>query len=332
MKRTAVIATVILSSLLSYFVVDALIVDPPETTAPETERFPIVTRFDIARDYGYFIGDEIPLTLIIETSQNVVLDLVNLPHQGDQHGLFEVRDFTLTTSTSAHGGTTYRAAYSLQYFGAAPLTTQFEPLEILYAPTADQASATHVYTYKSLFTQPLTINISRIGPYQPTEALDPKGPISDTRSALVWLSCLLGVAFVFLSVGGWSKAWLDHRRQQNTSELAPPTAAAEALQALRQPAGQFAFLSESTPSPSVRLGHIMREYLQAECSVSAFALTPSELVSRVNGAPHAQTLLGLLQQCDAFTYGATAADQEEERLLWAKTLALFEQLDNEGSS
>jgi hypothetical protein len=307
--------------------------DTAESVKPEAEPFPIVTRFDITRDYGYFIGDEIPLTLVVETAKGVVLDLVNLPHRGEQHGLFEVRDFALTSTASKDGGTVYRVAYRLQYFGAAPLTIQFEPLEILYAAADAGVSTTPVPNYKSLFTQPVAINISRIGPYEPTKALDPKGPLPDKRAEFVWLPCLLGVTLLTVALGGWGKAWAHRQRQHRIPELTQPTMAAQTLQALRQPVGPFGFLhKEEAPAASTYLGHVLRQYVQAEWGVPAFALTPAELSSRLQGTPQAKSLLNILQQCDTLKYQQTQTDEAEERFLWEETVALFEQLETRSTS
>ena len=324
MKRTALI--LVLVGLCGYLAVEAFVVKAAEPVAPVSEGFPIATRFDVPRDYGYFIGDEIPLTLIIETAKGTVLDLVNLPHKGEQHGLFEIRDFTLTSTPDAAGGTVYRAAYQLQYFGAAPLTIQFEPLEILYALADGNANSTRVSTYRSLFTQPATINISRIGPYQPTQALDPKGPLTDTRADLVWLPCLLGTTFLLLAIGGWRQAWVRQQRQQSLPEPTQTTAVEKALQALRLPAGRFGLCHAETPAASDCLGHIIREYVQAEWNVPAFTLTPAELAARLQGEPDVQSMLDLLQKCDTVKYGPTT-DQATERFLWEETLTLFEQLE-----
>lgn len=327
MKRTAVIAVFV--GLFSYLAVEALAEETPEPAAPAPEPFPIVTRFDIPRDYGYFIGDEIPLTLYIETAKHAVLDLVNLPRKGEQHGLFEIRDFALTSTYDAAGGIVYRAAYRLQYFGAAPLTIQFVPLEILYALAKDNSA--HVSSYRSLFTQPVTINISRIGPYQPTQALDPKGPLTDARADLVWLPCLLGTTFLFLAMGGWRQTWRQYRRQQRSPEGVQTSNIDKALHALRLPTGHLGFLHVETLSASARLGHIIRDYLQAAWNVPAFTLTPAELAARLQGETRAQPLLDLLQQCDTYTYQPTT-DQAAERLLWEATLTLFEHLDKENAS
>jgi hypothetical protein len=265
MKRAVLLLmSAALVSLLGYLGVEAFIPvattpEPPQAAAPSgSAPFPIVTRFEIARDYGYFIGDVIPLALVVEVRKGVVVDLVNLPHKGEQHGLFEVRDVTITPSFQADGTTLYRAAYRLQYFGAAPLATEFEPLEILYAPASDRDAATQAYQYKSLFSQPVHINISRIGPYQPTKALDPKGPLPDRRLALFWGPSILGAVCLMAAVGGWGRAWWRGRHRHT---IVGDTLAEEALQRLRHHATLLAADESHRVAVATQLGHIMRDYL-----------------------------------------------------------------------
>jgi len=64
-----------------------------------------------------------------------------------------VRSFLLTSVDQPNTRRLYRADYRLQYFGAAPLTLQFEPLEILYASGQNRDEVAKRYVYKSLFTQ-----------------------------------------------------------------------------------------------------------------------------------------------------------------------------------
>lgn len=119
----------------------------PEGETQAVKRFPIVTRLEMERAYGFFIGDEIPLTLEIEIESGVVLDLVNLPREGEQHGAFEVRHFHLTSTEQPDARRLYRADYRLQYFGAAPLTLKFKPLEILYAAAEHRDDVAQRYLY-----------------------------------------------------------------------------------------------------------------------------------------------------------------------------------------
>ncbi len=289
-------------------------------------RFPIVTRLDVERAYGFFVGDEIPLTLEIEIERDVVLDLVNLPREGEEHGAFEVRIFDLTLVDRPDGGRLYRVDYRLQYFGAAPLTLKFEPLEILYASGQNRDDAAQRYVYKSLFTQALTIDISRIGPYRPTPALAPKGPLNDPRPWRIWIAGILGSLCVLAAVGGGGREWWLSYQQRRGA--AARSAAAETLERLRQEEEARVPIEPVDATAVAALGGIMREYLNNAWGVSAYTLTPSELASRLEGStPQVQDVLALLQECDTLKYQPEAQDHDEEHVLWDEAVTLFEQLD-----
>jgi hypothetical protein len=161
--------------------------------------------------------------------------------------------------------------------------------------------------------------------------LEPKGPLTDTRADLVWLPSLLGATFLLLAIGGWRHQWVRQRQQQSLPESTQTTPVEKALQALRLPVGRFELCKGETPAASDSLGHIIREYLQAEWNVPAFTLTPAELAAHLPEEPDVQSLLDLLQKCDTVKYGPTT-DQATERFLWEETLTLFEQLDTRRAS
>jgi hypothetical protein len=304
---------------------------PPITPAPP-EQFPILSQFELSRDYGYFIGDEIPLTLVIETTADVVLDLVNLPQKGDTHGLFEIRDVHITSSPGEHATQIYRADYILQYFGPTPYSAPFGPLEILYAlPRAPDASQP-TYTYKRLLTQPAVIHIARLGPLRVNQAVQLKGPVDDQRAGIIWVSFFFGTTLLLTAVGGWG--WEGYRAWQRRRVLAArtPTPAERALQALQRDAtALFCLPKGPPPSIGVTLDHIIRTYLHAAHQVPAFTLTPAELALHLEGIPSAQNLLHLIERCAALKYQPPAASLTAEQTLWWDAIALFEHLQQEST-
>ncbi len=328
MKKNVIILTIVsaLASFLGYLA--ALVFHPGASVipSPNPERFPIISRFELLRDYGYFIGDEIPLTLIIETTGNVVLDLVNLPQPGEKHGVFEIRNRTLSSSTRSSQKKLYRVAFILQYFGPTPLTTQFDALEILYAvPQGQQDSL----TYRSLFTQPVTINISRIGPYRSPKALAVKGPLSDSRLWLIWTAICTGIVCIAISGGGWGRIWWK-QRQRKALQISKPPAAATILARLQREEDLFfpsAILSSF--SAGERLAQTLREYLQMEGQVAAFSMTTNELACSLNGTPGAQAVLHLLKQCDALKYSPSTTSTLTAQDLWRQAITLFASLQKE---
>jgi hypothetical protein len=297
-----------------------------EETAEDTAPFPILTRFELPRDYGYFIGDEIPLTLVVEVSKGVVLDLVNLPKPGEKHGLFEIRDLRLTTTPEALGGTIYRAAYTLQYFGVTPLTAHFEPLEILYAPSADRLAPTHTYIYKSLLTQPIVLNLARIGPYGPTGALDMAGPVADSRVALVWGSFSVGALCLLIVMGGSGRQWYVSRKCRQTARQADLSPVAAALEVLRQEGVALHPVTEAPCAGVERLQLLLRQYIQAVYAVSASTLTTTELGRLLSDQPFGKDILNLLARCDLVKYEASSVSLADAQQLWWEALMVFEKL------
>ncbi|GIX49018.1 MAG: hypothetical protein KatS3mg131_3229 [Candidatus Tectimicrobiota bacterium] len=329
MKRFFLIGLVVVAAAAGFAIARLLATSPapppaldsPAAAAEGAQHpFPLVSRFELPRRYGYFIGDPIPLTLVLETRAEVVVDLVNLPRRGEKHGLFEVREVTLTTHRRG-GHKVYRAHYTLQYFGATPLDVEFAPLEILYA-RADTAPGG--LRYRRLLTQPVIINISRLGPYRPTPPMDIKGPLPARRAGLGWGGLALGVALLGTAGGQLGWRWWRRRRQQ--AEYQEPTPLEKTLQRLQQ---EVAALRPPPVSPlplSTRLGDLLREFLQAAYGVPAFALTPSELAARLPATPACQKLIDLLQQCDGLKYRQPGSSEPDAQgLLW-EALLVFEKL------
>jgi hypothetical protein len=294
--------------------------------AGAAERFPILTRFEVPRNYGYFIGDEIPLTLVVETSQGVVLDLVNLPKKGEKHGLFEIRDVRLSTVPQAAGGTIYRAAYVLQYFGATPLTVLFEPLEILYAQSVERTTATQTYSYQSLLTQPVSLTLARIGPYGPTNALEIKGPVTDARPCLRWGSFSMGVLFLLYATGAGARQWYLARASHQACRGAALSPAAATLESLHQEGRVFRPMMEAVCPGVERLQELIRHYLYTTHAISANTLTTTELGVFLHDKPCGKELLAILERCDTVKYEPPLAAQMDERQLWWETITVFEKL------
>lgn len=224
-KFTTGLSIALLSALLTY-----LASQPPAETqhtpfatfaiGMPVEKFPILPRFEVPRNYGFFIGDEIPLQLVIETTGDVMVNLEKLPQKGQKHGPFEVSDMRITRQTPAGHGVIYRVAYALQYFGPTPLTAVFEGVEILYASATDgpypRASA-----YKRLVTQPVSIDMARLSPLHLTASRRPKGALQDQRMLTVWLGVVCTA--ICLTAGGvlGVKAWQQKVRQQPKSQTVP---------------------------------------------------------------------------------------------------------------
>ena len=311
---------------VSYLVVSFLVTTRPAPPTAPSERFPILSRFELQRDYGYFIGDAIPLRLVVETASGVVLDLVHLPQKGEKHGVFEIRDLQLTTSASADGGKVYYADYTLQYFGATPLIGRFEPLDILYALPTDRAALTNTYSYKSLLTQPVAIHIARIGPDQPVPSLDIKGPIDVSRTGIIQTSFATGAMLLLIALGGGYREWHRARQRRQACHAASLTPTNTTLAVLRQESAAWYPAAEPGFPGVIRLHHLLRQYLHDTLGRPANTLTTTELAVMLPDKPFYKDLLYLLERCDTLKYQAPTDTNTEERQLWWEAMTLFEKL------
>lgn len=289
-----------------------------------------MSRFELPRDYGFFIGDAIPLTLVIEADREVILDLVNLPRAGNTHGLFEIRQMALHTTTLSNRTKVYRVAYTLQYFGPTPFTAPFGPLELLYALPDKAASLSAPYTYRSLFTQPAMVHLARLGPQYSTPAVTIKGPWDDARNDLVRGLAGLGAACMLAALWGWGRQWHRSGGWRRGASAQTLTTAEQAIQQLRQEATTVLQPPAAIPSPGARLDHIVRTYIQATHHIPALTLTLAELATQLRNRPQGQALLEVLERCEALKYQpSSAARPAAERELWHSTVALFEAIQQE---
>ena len=318
--------------LCGYLTVHAFIITQPAPAPTSSDQFPIQSRFELPHDYGYFIGDIIPVTLVLETTPDTVLDLVNLPQAGESHGLFEIRDRSIT-STKTPVATIYRVTYAVQYFGPAPLTTHFGPLEILYAHTGSSQAAGRGYTYKTLLTQPTMIHIARMSPSHPSQRPTLKGPLHAQNAYFVWLSFSVGTTCMLGALGAWGRAWRTAWKRRQAEATRIPTATEQALQRLQRDVASGSPLADETATGTgEQLDRILREFLRAEYQVSALTLTTAELEQQLNGAPHAKELLDLLERCMVLKYQPASASVAAERDLCQQAVELFETLQREASS
>jgi hypothetical protein len=327
MKQLRILGIAMVTAALSY-AADLSHRSQAAEPPTEPERFPILTRFEYPRNYGYFIGDEIPLTLLVETSKGVILDLINLPKTGEKHGLFEIRQVHLTTEPATEGGTVYRAAYTLQYFGPAPLTIQFEPLEILYAQSGERLSTPQTYTYKSLLTQPVTLSLARIGPYGPTHALDIKGPAAASRAGLLWGSFGIGALCLMAAIGAGSTYWYRHRKNHQAAGAVPQSPAESTLHSLHQEGAVLRPMAEAALPGVERLQYLLRQYVHATYGLSASTLTTTELEALLHEQPYGKELGDLLERCDTLKYEAPAGCQADAWQLWWEAITVFEKLQH----
>jgi hypothetical protein len=312
-----------------------------ETPTAETDRppvpagqpFPILPRIELPREYGFFVGDEIPLTLIVEVAAGARIDLVNLPQKGNTHGVFEVRDVHIKEALQGHGKRVYRLEYLLQYFGPAPLTVIFPPLEILYAHDQERDAVSGAYDYHTLLTQPAHIHIARLGPLAPADARTVAAPFADERTPLTW--GLIGLGGLCLAVGSCGLGRQGYRQLAafRRATGGAPTPEAQALEALR--GVEHLTREERLPEVSVQVSEIVRRFLGEVYLFSPFTKTTAELVQALPDGLYRQEVHRLLSDCDVLKFGARPGSRQASQALLSWAVGLIQRFgaeDGEGQS
>lgn len=307
------------SALLTYLILQSPSAPqhPPLSTfavGMPVEKFPILPRFEVPRNYGFFIGDQIPLRLIIEIADDIVVNLEKLPQKGQKHGPFEIADMQISRQTTAGHGAIYQVSYSLQYFGPTPLTAAFEGVEILYASVTERHPPRQTSTYKRVVTQPVLINMARLSPLHHTASRKPKGAIHHQRMLTVWLG---GIFTAFcLTAGGvlGVKAW--RQRVQHASQSLP---LAPEKQDLHLP-----LYAAPSPHDGVsdhatllqRLRRTLQAHIQSVYGLPAASMSSAEIAEQLPNHPDAKAIMSLLEWCDTLSSQTPYQPYEDEQGLY----------------
>lgn len=286
-------------------------VTPGEADPSDQDSFPITIDFHCPRDFGFHIGDEIPLTVTLEAQKGVTLDLVNLPQKKDIHGPFEVRDMRVRKRTE-NGRTVYTVRYKLQCFTPAIAVDRvnFPPLHIGYATKEDWDPMESKYRYQRLFSQPFEILFSRTATYFGSMK-DIKGPIPDKKAAVLWkIAIIAGGLIALAALFTWPWNFI-RKRQQMGQEQPCPTAKDRALKALQGARENCFNYDDHRKRLYFEINAILRDFLK-EVFVLPTANRPAlEIIRHLKGRPEYEELMDFVGRINRVIYeGSPPVDVE----------------------
>lgn len=313
---------------LSLASVLALAVWPLTLLAQAAEEPPSISaRFEAPRDFGYHIGDLIPLTLLIEAQTGVVIDLESLPHRGEAVGPFEVRNVRIDRSATV-SGSAYRVEFALQSF--VPATSAagvvFPPLELRFALPEDRG-VDGGYVYRSVTLPPHAFFLSptAIGP----RVLRPnKASVVPRTGWLFWGSLSLGAGFLALGLAvltGDAVRWWTHRSTEEHSR-----AARRALGTLGVLRERYLACDEKTPNLFLKVNGVLRRFLREQCGIPARAETTHQIRERFRGHPLEKQLEELLERSTTVIYDGLHPTQSEKEGTIKAVTTLIGQLERIG--
>jgi hypothetical protein len=306
MKRFLVFASLTASlSLAGVSPPDRHVTATQHAFAPR-EPFPITIDFDCPRNFGFHIGDEIPLTVTLEASRHVVVDLVNLPQKRENHGPFEIRDMKVDRHRKGEQ-TVYTVSYRLQSFTPAIAVDRltFPPLRISYATKDDWNPVTSAYDYRNLLSQPFDILVSRtatfFGPMK-----DVKGPVTDRRAAVMWqVALVVGTVLTLLGLITWPWEFIRKKWQAERAEEAE-TAVDRAIQALEKARENCFNYDDHRKHLFFEINRILRSFLKEACDLRTANRPSMEILHQLRDRPFYENLSTLVTRINQVIYEGDA--------------------------
>ena len=281
-------------------------VSPDNRGVPDDEAFPITVDFHCPRNFGFHIGDEIPLTVALKAENGPFVDLVNLPQKGEIHGPFEVRGVRVRKRQKGDR-TVYKVFYQLQSFEPAIAVDRlrFPPLRIYYAEGRNWNPVESKYHYRSLFSQPFDIFVSRTATYY-GPMKDIKGPIMDKRATVIWkVTSVVGGLMLLFALITWP--WEFIRKRRGAERQSPnPTPSDRALKNLREARERCFNYENHRKHLFFEINKILREFLKDVYGLSTANRPSMEIVNQLKDHPFYEELKGLVERINQVIYEGKA--------------------------
>jgi hypothetical protein len=272
------------------------------TDPSDQETLPITVDFHCPRNFGFHIGDKIPLTVTLEARNGVILELVNLPRKNDTHGPFEVREMRLRERRD-NGRTVYTASYQLQCFTPAIALNKinFPPLYIGYATQEDWDPMESKYRYRGLFSQSFEILFSRTATYSGSMK-ELKGPMLDKKAAVMWKVAIIVGGLIGLSaLVTWPLNFF--RKRQKTGQVQPClTAKDRALKALQEARENCFNYDDHRKRLYFEVNAILRDFLKEVFALSTANRPALEIIGRLKGRLEYEELMDLVERINRVIY------------------------------
>ncbi len=306
MKTLLLVALLAASLVLGTASSDDRSLQSEEGGPSDRESFPITVDFHCPRNFGFHIGDEIPLVVTLNTGDGPVLDLVNLPQKGETHGPFEVRDVRVHKHLNTDGST-YTVTYRLQSFEPAIAVDRlkFPPLRISYATEEDWNPVDSEYHYRSLLSQSFDLFVSRTAAYY-GPMKDIKGPIIDESAALFWkVAIAVGGFMVFMALVTWPWEFIRKRRrvEEQSRQPTPKDLAQNALQEARERCFNY---EDHRKHLFFEINGILRDFLKDVYGLNTANRPSTEIVHQLKDNPFYEELKGLVARINQVIYEGDA--------------------------
>ena len=274
------------------------------STGPQT--FPVIVDFESPRNFGFHVGDEIPLTITMKVEKGSIVDLVNLPKEKESHGPFEVRGVSIK-KRNKKGQTEYRVSYRLQSFEPAIAVDRltFPPLNISYSMEKDWDRKESKHEYQTLLSQDYDILVSRtatyLGPMKPL-----KGPLGDKTGIIIWkVATVAGGTMMFIALFTWFMDFI-RKRKIFAAKKQMLSSSDRALKALQQARENCFNHEDHRKHLFFEVNAILRDFLKEVCDLDAANRPTTEIVQTLKDRPYYDELNNLVARINQVVYEGDA--------------------------
>ena len=274
------------------------------STGPQT--FPVIVDFESPRNFGFHVGDEIPLTITMKVEKGSIVDLVNLPKEKESHGPFEVRGVSIK-KRKKKGQTEYRVSYRLQSFEPAIAVDRltFPPLNIAYSMEKDWNRKESKHEYQTLLSQDYDILVSRtatyLGPMKPL-----KGPLGDKTGIIIWkVATVAGGTMMFIALFTWFMDFI-RKRKIFAAKKQMLSSSDRALKALQQARENCFNHEDHRKHLFFEVNAILRDFLKEVCDLDAANRPTTEIVQTLKDRPYYDELNNLVARINQVVYEGDA--------------------------
>jgi hypothetical protein len=277
-----------------------------EVGSSDQQTFPVIVDFETPRNFGFHVGDEIPLTVTMKVGKGSIVDLVNLPKEKESHGPFEVRGVSIK-KRKKKGQTEYSVSYRLQSFEPAIAVDRltFPPLHISYSMDKDWNRKESKREYQTLLSQDYDILVSRtatfIGPMKPM-----KGPLGDKTGSIIWkVATVTGGVVIFLAL---FTCFMDFIRKRRILAARKQilSSSDRALKDLQQARENCFNHDDHRKHLFFEVNAILRNFLKEVCDLDAANRPTTEIVQRLKDRPYYDELNSLVARINQVVYEGDA--------------------------
>lgn len=289
---------------------------------------PTFARVEAPRDFGYHVGDPIPLTLVVETERGTAIDPDTLPRPGDAVGPFEIRE--IRSERSALGPAwVHRIHLVLQTFVPAadgPVLT-FPSLELGLAPQGGRAGDSQAaHRTVTIPSHPFVLSPTAVGPLEPRPM---KGAVVPRPGWRLWGS--VGAGALCLALGGARLARDLARRRARRPREEPSPPEPRALRTLRTLLARSLAHEEATPFLPLVASAVLRRRLGEACGIPARARTLQQLREDLAGHPLGPRVAEMLARCNRIIYDGHRPTPAEKEELVQEVVVLIGRLERDGN-